>query len=143
MAIERHLEGRDFESRNHDHIMFGRADSAHFDIFYNFPKSKMPPGMIYVWGNFDSENLTKLWVRGYRFVPSSRHPEYCAHQFGLEDPRYIYKKRQVLMEISEDIFNRLKQQKLDARNQTFKNQERMNNNKGHNMLGQLGSFASF
>lgn len=140
MSLDRHREGRDFESRHHENIMFGKADSAHFDIFYNFPKSKMPPSTIYVWANFDGENLTKLWQRGYRFVPSSRHPEYSAHQFGLEDPRYIFKKKQVLMEISEDIFNRLKQQKLTNRNTTFKSQERIN--EAPNQQHLIGTFPA-
>lgn len=126
MALQRYKEGRNFESRSHDHIMFGRPQVAHFDIFYNFPKQKMPPGMLYVWANIDTDNLTLLWTRGYRYVPASRHPEYTAHQFSLSDPRYIYKKRQVLMEINEDLFRKLKHHQLTQANNQKNSIERQN-----------------
>ncbi len=140
--LDRQREGRDFESRQHDNIMFGRPDTAHFDIFYNFPKHKMPPFMIYVWANFDSENLTKLYQRGYRFVPPARHPEYVAHQFGAmaEAPRYIFKKKQVLMEITEEVYNRNRQSKIDRHVKAFQDNERLNQHKKPQMLGFQAQF---
>jgi hypothetical protein len=142
MSLDRMREGRDFETRQHDNIMFGRADTAHFDIFYNFPKHKMPPFMIYVWANFDSKNLTKLCERGYRFVPPARHPEYIAHQFGAmnETPRYIFKGKQVLMEISEELYNRNRQAKINKHQQSFRDQEKLNKHKKPNLLGFQAQF---
>lgn len=112
MSLDRLREGRDFENRAHDTIMFGQADHATFDIFYNFPKHKMPGGMQYVWGNFDNKNLSRLIDRGYRLVPAARHPEYVCHQFTNEKPIYIFKKNQVLLEIQKELFNRLRHNKV-------------------------------
>lgn len=142
MSLDRQREGRDFESRYHDNIMFGQPDTAHFDIFYNFPKKKMPPFMTYVWANFDSRNLTKLCNTGYRFVPPSRHPEYIAHQFDSMDapPRYIFKGKQVLMEINEETFNRNRDAKINTHLKNFDSQERANVHKSRSLFGFQSQF---
>lgn len=112
MAIERYREGRDFETRDYDLIIFGQPQVAHFDIFYNFPKHEIPPGMTYGWANWDTDNLSVLHARGYNFVPASRHPKYVMHQFGMERPQYIYKHNQVLLEIPTKLFNHLRNLKI-------------------------------
>lgn len=140
MAIERHLEGRDFETRNHDMITFGRPTSAHFDLFYNAIAHKAPPGMKYAWANVDSENLVIKRAQGYTLVPASRHPEYAMHQYGQEAPRFLYKRNQVLVEIPEEIFYRLRNEKIQRTNAQFQQKERENIHKKNQSIGNFGGF---